>query len=101
MSYNGTSNQLSGYGSMSDASDGNDRSSGFQVISYIAGIPLHDFTMSSMKALTGSFEMGVANYNGLTNVYLSGYFGTTLFPGIYLNTIDIVIENKKNERDLK
>jgi RHS repeat-associated protein len=59
------------------------------------GTSKHDFTMNSMKAFTGIFGMGVANYNGLTNGYLSGYFGTTLFPGIYFNTTDIVIEKNK------
>jgi len=55
---------------------------------------IQDFGINGMKALTGIFGMGVANYNGLTNGYLSGYFGTTLFPGIYFNTTDIVIEKR-------
>ncbi len=38
--------------------------------------------------------MGVANYNDLTNRYLSSHFGTIWFPGIYFNTTDIIIENK-------
>lgn len=58
----------------------------------------HDLTINSMKALTGIFGMGVANYNGLTNGYLSGYFGTTLLPGIYFNTTDVVIEQNKNKK---
>ncbi|WP_123873195.1 hypothetical protein [Chryseobacterium contaminans] len=55
---------------------------------------MKDIGVNSAKALTGIFGMGVANYNGLTNGYLSGYFGTTLLPGVYFNTTDIVIENK-------
>ncbi|MDQ0065132.1 hypothetical protein [Chryseobacterium lathyri] len=55
---------------------------------------MKDIGMNSAKALTGIFGMGVGNYNGLTNGYLSGYFGTTLLPGVYFNTTDIVIENK-------
>ena len=98
MSYKETPTNYSGYGSMGDASGGSGDSSDFQVISSIAGIPLHDFTMSSIKALTGIFGMGVANYNGFTNGYVSGYFGTTLFSGIYFNTADIVIEQNKNKK---
>ncbi|GAA4155351.1 hypothetical protein GCM10022217_13440 [Chryseobacterium ginsenosidimutans] len=58
----------------------------------------HDFIMNSMKAFTGIFGMGFANYNGLTNGYLGGYFGTTLLPGLYFNTTDIVIEQNKNKK---
>ncbi|MBP1167397.1 RHS repeat-associated protein [Chryseobacterium sp. PvR013] len=55
---------------------------------------MKDIEVNSAKALTGIFGMGVGNYNGLTNGYLSGYFGTTVLPGIYFNTTDVIIENK-------
>ncbi|PTT77272.1 MULTISPECIES: RHS repeat-associated core domain-containing protein [unclassified Chryseobacterium] len=55
---------------------------------------LKDLGVNTTKAFTGMFGMGVANYNGFTSGALSGYFGTTLLPGLYFNTTDVVIENK-------
>lgn len=54
----------------------------------------NDRYINGAKVFTGLMGMGLGNYNGLTSGILGGYFGTTLLPGVYFNTTDIVIENK-------
>ena len=58
----------------------------------------NDRYVNGAKIFTGIMGMSFGNYNGLTNGYLGGYFGTTLLPGVYFNTTDVVIEQNKNKK---